>query len=146
MIRRLNLSKAKPKSTYMKREERYHHHSNDDEFVCEVLCDADDADVIWESLSSLTLQDYVMQSSSMRRSTSFMMLDASPDQITSNSLLNDTIIKGRLVLSLSRISMGLLWLNMLSKPIYNAKNKTNRKLMQARSQLEQKDTFCMACD
>jgi hypothetical protein len=81
MIRRLNLSKAKPKSTSIKEEERYHRHSNDDEFVCKVLNDDDIADVVWESLSSLTLQDYVMQSSSKRRSTPFMMLG----QISSNS-------------------------------------------------------------
>eukprot|EP00985_Skeletonema_marinoi_P009367 scaffold4361_cov143-Skeletonema_marinoi.AAC.7 len=63
MIRRLNLSKAKPKSASIKSEERYRRHSNDDEFVCKVLCDADVADVVWESLSFLTLQDYAMQSS-----------------------------------------------------------------------------------
>mmetsp|Transcript_20517 Transcript_20517/g.31276 ORF Transcript_20517/g.31276 Transcript_20517/m.31276 type:complete len:100 (+) Transcript_20517:68-367(+) len=80
MIRRLNLSKAKPKSASIKEEERYHRHSNGDEFDCKTLSDADDADVVWESLSSLTLQDYAMQSSSMRRSFPFMMLDAMPPQ------------------------------------------------------------------
>ena len=102
MIRRLNLSKAKSKSTCIKEEERYRRHSNDDEFVCKVLCDADDADVVWESLFSLTLQDYAMQSSSKRRSTPFMMLD----QISSNSLplLNDTIIKGASDTTLLRIA------------------------------------------
>eukprot|EP00984_Skeletonema_dohrnii_P034603 scaffold33601_cov155-Skeletonema_dohrnii-CCMP3373.AAC.5 len=104
MIRRLNLSKAKPKRNYIKREERYHHHSNDDEFVCKVMCNADDADVVWESRTSLTLQDYAMQSSSMRRSSPFMMLDASPDQISSNSLLNDTIIRGASDATLLRIT------------------------------------------
>jgi len=100
MIRRLNLSKAKSKSTCIKEEERYRRHSNDDEFVCKVLCDADVADVVWESLSFLTLQDYAMQSSSKRRSTPFMMLD----QISSNSLLNDTIIKGASDTTLLRIA------------------------------------------
>eukprot|EP00984_Skeletonema_dohrnii_P035983 scaffold36448_cov255-Skeletonema_dohrnii-CCMP3373.AAC.1 len=100
MIRRLNLSKAKSKSTYIKEVERYHRHSKDDEFFCEVLCDADDADVVWESLSSLTLQDYALQSRSMRRSSPFMMLD----QISSNSLLNDTIIKGASDATLLRIA------------------------------------------
>eukprot|EP00984_Skeletonema_dohrnii_P022985 scaffold12089_cov95-Skeletonema_dohrnii-CCMP3373.AAC.2 len=104
MIRRLNLSKAKSKSTCIKREERYHRHSNDDEFDCKVMCNADVADVVWESLTSLTLQDYAMQSSSMRRSFPFMMLDASPDQISSNSLLNDTIIKGASDATLLRIT------------------------------------------
>eukprot|EP00984_Skeletonema_dohrnii_P034599 scaffold33601_cov155-Skeletonema_dohrnii-CCMP3373.AAC.1 len=104
MIRGLNLSKAKSKSTCIKEEERYHRHSKDDEFVCKVLCDADDADVVWESLSSLKIQDYALQSSSMRRSSPFMMLDASPDQISSNSLLNDTIIKGASDATLLRIA------------------------------------------
>eukprot|EP00984_Skeletonema_dohrnii_P016193 scaffold7147_cov89-Skeletonema_dohrnii-CCMP3373.AAC.3 len=104
MIRRLNLSKAKSKSTCIKEVERYHHHSDDDEFDCKVLSDADDADVVWESLSSLRLQDYATPSSSMRRSTSFMMLDASPDRISSNSLLNDTIIKGASDATLLRIA------------------------------------------
>eukprot|EP00985_Skeletonema_marinoi_P006656 scaffold2891_cov168-Skeletonema_marinoi.AAC.1 len=104
MIRRLNLSKAKPKSTCIKREERYHRHSNDDEFDCKTLSDADVANVVWESLSSLTLQDYGMQSNSTRRSSPFMMLDASPDHISSNSLLNDTIIKGASDATLLRIA------------------------------------------
>eukprot|EP00984_Skeletonema_dohrnii_P028758 scaffold18856_cov82-Skeletonema_dohrnii-CCMP3373.AAC.2 len=237
MIRRLNLSKAKSKSTYIKEEERYHRQSNDDEFVCEVLCDADDADVIWESLSSLTLQDYALQSRRMRRSTSFMMLDASPDQITSNSLLNDTIsrvhpmplssellstfqdywvieaimegsrytlpahmvrhptsstsvsacvpspLKLRMTMAelhstscanhMQKLApsaiiieddygvdvveyaleadMSMTFIRLLQDMVarvheHNAKKKASRKLMQARSQLEQKDTFCMACD
>ncbi|KAK1746868.1 hypothetical protein QTG54_002212 [Skeletonema marinoi] len=100
MIRRLNLSKAKPKSASIKEEVRYHRHSNGDEFDCKTLSDADDADVVWESLSSLTLQDYAMQSSSKRRSTPFMMLD----QISSHSLLNDTIIKGASDATLLRIA------------------------------------------
>ena len=104
MIRRLNLSKAKSKSASIKREERYHRHSNDDEFDCKTLSDADVADVVWESLSSLTLQDYGMQSNSTRRSSPFMMLDASPNQISSNSLLNDTIIKGASDATLLRIA------------------------------------------
>jgi len=90
-IRRLNISKAKSKRTSVKEEEKYHRHSNDDEFDCRVMSDADDADVVWESLSSLTLQDYAMQSSSMRRSFPFMMLDAMPPQTRYRPTLCSTI-------------------------------------------------------
>jgi hypothetical protein len=116
MIRRLNVSKAsEPKGTAIKKEGYRCPSDNDEEFVWETLNDGDDADVVWESLSSLTLQGHSVQSSSRRRSSPFMMLDASPKakakELSPDTLLNDTIIKGSSDTTLLRIaehSPGLL--------------------------------------
>ena len=108
MFRRRNRpAKAKQSSGVMEAK-GYRYHSDDDEFVCKTPIDCDDVDVVWESMSSLTLQDHGLQSSSAgrRSSSSFMMHDApsSQSQEYSNSLLNDTIVKGATDATLLRIA------------------------------------------
>ena len=102
--RRNHLAKAKQRSE-VPQEKGYRYHSDDDEFACKTLSDCNDVDVMWESMSSLTLQDHGLRSSSGRRSSSpFMMLDASSKETSSNSLLHDTIIKGSTDATLLRIA------------------------------------------
>lgn len=111
MFRRRNRpAKAKAKQSSGVMEARgYRYHSDDDEFVCKTLIDCDDVDVVWESMSSLTLQDHGLQSISAgrRSSSSFMIHDAPSSQsqeYSSNSLLNDTIVKGATDATLLRIA------------------------------------------
>ena len=99
-FRRLRLAKAKPQpqsdgNVGVGEDKGYHCHFDDDDFAQKTLSDTNDADVVWESLSSLTLKDNSLQSSSGRLSSSpFMILDASSNPIPSNSPLIDTIVKG----------------------------------------------------
>jgi hypothetical protein len=97
MTRRFNLIKAAEPESAGTKDRGYRCHSDDDEFVWKTLRGGDGADIVWESLSSLTLRDKNVQSSSKkRRFYPFMMLHASQKtkQISSDTLLNDTIIKG----------------------------------------------------
>jgi hypothetical protein len=113
MIRRFNLvnKAAEPEGAGTKGE-RY----RGNEFVWETLRDGDDADIVWESLSSLTLRDkHVQSSSKKRRFSPFMMFHASPKtkKISSDTLLNDTISKGASDTTLLQIAVchpGLLGL------------------------------------
>ena len=95
--RRNHLAKAKQRSEVPEEKGYRYHPDDDDDFVCKTLIDCDDVDLVWESMSSLTLQEHGLQSSSGRRSSSsFMLLDASSQsqENSSISLLHDTIIKG----------------------------------------------------
>ena len=99
-FRRLRRAKAKPQpqsavNVEVEEEKGYRCHFDDDDFVHKTLIDSNDVDVVWESLSSLTLQDNSLQSSSGRLSSSpFMILDASSKAMPSNCPLIDTIVKG----------------------------------------------------
>jgi hypothetical protein len=107
MIRRFNLKKAEPQAQgdgTKAKDEGYRCHSADDELVWETLRGGGDADdVVWESLSSLTLQDH---SGKKRRFSPFMLFHDSPmtKKISSETLLNDTIIKGATDTTLLRIA------------------------------------------
>ena len=100
LFRRLRLTKAKPQpqsasNVEVEEEKGYRCHFDDDDFVHKTLDDENDTDVVWESLSSLTLQDNGLQSSSGRLSSSpFMMLDDSSNVMSSSCPLIDTIVKG----------------------------------------------------
>lgn len=118
-FRRLRLAKKKPQpqsagNVEVEEEKGYRCHFDDDDFVHKTLTDGNDADVVWESLSSLTLQDNSLQSSSGRLSSSpFMMLDASSNAMPSHCPLIDTIVKGTTdatLLSIAEHFPGLLGL------------------------------------
>jgi len=92
MIRRFNLIKAAEPESAGTKDRGYRCHSDDDEFVWKTLRGGDGADIVWESLSSLTLRDKNVQSSSKkRRFYPFMMLHASQKTSRSHPTLCSTI-------------------------------------------------------